>query len=458
MTPSAARDPAPRRTPALRRPGLVGLLALVVFAVACARRGLAPADSSQIASFDYAWTRVRDTYPDPAMRGVDWDAVREELRPQAARARDAAALRPILEDMFSRLGDSHFAVIPQSLGARVERPSARDAIGGNGGPGSGEVGLDVRLLQGEVVVTRADAGGPAELAGLRTGDALIGIGAVDVPALVAEVSAESRDPRGLGLLVQRLVLAAFGGWPGAPLPVRWRDGAGAERAGAVVPVASDAPWVQLGSLPPVPVHVRHEIIRNYPDHPLGYVAFDAFLGTVPERFAAAMAELRQAAVRGVVLDLRGNSGGVAPMAMGLAGYFVDQPGLSLGRLSYRDMPLELVVNPRPAEQRIDAPLAVLVDELSVSSAEIMAAGLQKIGRARVFGVPSAGMALPSTWERLPNGDLIQYVTADFTDPSGARLEGVGVQPDVALPLTREALIRGEDPALDAAIDWLTPTK
>lgn len=425
--------------------------------LACARRVSSPVSATQVASFEQAWARVRDTYPDPTMGGLDWELVRQELRPRAERARDAAELRPVIEEMFDRLGQSHFAVIPQSLGAAVERRRSEiDAIGANGGPGSGDVGLDVRLMQGEVVITRVDLDGPAMRAGLRTGQVLSRVGAVDVRALVAEVTAASRDPRGLGLLVQRLVLASFGGAAGVPLPVRYLDDHDVERDAEVTPTRSDTPWVQLGSLPPVPVHVRRALVRRDANvAPVGVIAFDAFLGTVPERFAAAIQEFLAVGVSGVAVDLRGNAGGVAPMAMGLAGHFVSQPGLSLGRLSYRDMPLELIVNPRVPAQRFDGRLAVLVDELSVSSAEIMAAGLQKIGRARVFGAVSAGMALPSTWERLPNGDLIQFVTADFTDPAGVRLEGVGVQPDALHPLTREALLRGEDPALDAALSWLS---
>ena len=157
-------------------------------------------------------------------------------------------------------------------------------------------------------------------------------------------------------------------------------------------------------------------------------------------------------VRGLVIDLRGNPGGVAPMAMGMAGYLIPTRGQSLGTMRFREATLNLVVSPRTPQ--FTGPVAVLVDGLSASSAEIFAAGLQKLGRATVFGEPSSGMALPSTWERLPNGDLIQFVTADFTDPSGARIEATGVVPDVVRPLTRAALLAGQDPALDAALAWI----
>ncbi len=95
-----------------------------------------------------------------------------------------------------------------------------------------------------------------------------------------------------------------------------------------------------------------------------------------------------------------------------------------------------------------------MDGLSASTSEIFAGGMQDLSRARVFGTKSAGAALPSMIERLPNGDGFQYAAASYTSESGKVLEGAGVIPDVTLPLTRAALLAGKDPALDAALAWI----
>ena len=105
------------------------------------------------------------------------------------------------------------------------------------------------------------------------------------------------------------------------------------------------------------------------------------------------------------------------------------------------------------------PVAILVDELSASTTEILAAALQRLGRARVFGVPSAGQALPALLTRLPNGDRLMYVIGDYAGPGGTRLEGAGVTPDVPTPLSRSSLLAGRDDALQAAVKWIqSPTR
>jgi carboxyl-terminal processing protease len=95
-------------------------------------------------------------------------------------------------------------------------------------------------------------------------------------------------------------------------------------------------------------------------------------------------------------------------------------------------------------------VAILTDELSASTSEVMAGGLQDLKRARTVGGRTAGMVLPSMVERLPGGIRLQYAVADFRTPNGVLLEGRGVQPDVPVIETRTDLAAGRDPVLEAA--------
>jgi carboxyl-terminal processing protease len=90
----------------------------------------------------------------------------------------------------------------------------------------------------------------------------------------------------------------------------------------------------------------------------------------------------------------------------------------------------------------------------MSTSEIFAAGLQGVGRARVFGEVTGGQALPALMVRMPNRDVLMYAFADFVAPDGTRVEGRGVIPDVAVPLTRADLLAGRDAPLEAAIRWI----
>ena len=144
------------------------------------------------------------------------------------------------------------------------------------------------------------------------------------------------------------------------------------------------------------------------------------------------------------------------MAMGMAGWFLDKPDQLLGTLTMRDTILKFVVNPRA--YTFSGPLAILVDGASASTSEILAGGLKDLGRARIFGTRTAAAALPSVFEMLPNGDGFQYAIANYISEGGKPLEALGVTPDVEAPLTREALLAGKDPALDAAIAWIKNQK
>jgi carboxyl-terminal processing protease len=181
------------------------------------------------------------------------------------------------------------------------------------------------------------------------------------------------------------------------------------------------------------------------------------MAAVDREFQQAMDRFRSA--DGIVIDLRGNPGGLAAMIMGISGHFLDERK-PLGVMKTRESELRFVANPRrvsAAGERVRpyaGPLAILVDGLSGSASECFTGGMQSLGRARVFGQVSMGQALPALFDRLPNGDVLIHAYGDFVTADGTRLEGRGVIPDEVVPLTREALAAGRDPALEAALAWI----
>jgi carboxyl-terminal processing protease len=206
--------------------------------------------------------------------------------------------------------------------------------------------------------------------------------------------------------------------------------------------------VSLGNLPPMYFWVESHQAR--PD--IGYIRFNLFFApeTLRKAFESAIRDC--AACRGFVIDLRGNPGGIGGLALGVAGWFLDRPGLRLGDMILRTSTFKFVVFPRP--QVFHGPLAILIDGCSASTSEILAGGLQDLQRARVFGTRSAGAALPSVFERLPNGDGFQYAIANYISEGGKQLEGTGVIPDEVAGPSRRALLDGRDPALERALAWI----
>src|SRR5579884_2330750 len=388
-----------------------------------------------IDSFEKVWITIRDKHWEKNPGGLDWHAVHEEFRPKIEQAQTMEQARAVLREMLGRLHETHFAIFPGG--------GVYDAVQ-EGVQGPGSTGIDLRILDGEAVVTSVDPGSPAELAGVQRGWAIREVNGMPLGDAIRQLSSDPSIPE---ITLTRAILARLSGPAGGKIRI------GLAAAGDVpttLQLALAEPRgipAGFGNLPPQPVWIETKKLDR-----TGYIRFNMFLDVVRvmNSFAKMIADCQDC--DGLIIDLRGNPGGLGAMAMGMAGYLVNKPGLRLGTMYTRDTPLNFVINPRTPG--FGGPVAVLLDGESASTSEIFAGGLKDLGRARVFGTRSAAAALPSVIERLPNGDGFQYAVANYISEGGRPLEGVGVQPDVEVKLTRQALLSGRDPVIDAALQWI----
>lgn len=410
-----------------------------------------PADLQALETFDAAWELVRDTHFDPELNGVDWAAVRRDFRPRAARAADVEELREVIRSMLDRLGQSHFRLWPGDVVDALERarsPGEED-VGTGGDPG-----LEVGWIDGRVLVTRV--GEAASAAGVRPGWELVAVGAHRLQEPL-ELLDERIAGREMALEVARLARGMLAGPPGAAVEVVLRDGDGELREVSVTRRRPQGRVMKFGNLPPIRARIDDRRLELAGGTEVGLVRFNIWLPLLAPELDRAVERLRGA--DGMIIDLRGNPGGVGGMVMGFAGHFLDEP-VSLGTLRTRDSELRYVANPRRVDgqgRRVEpfgGPLAILVDATTGSTSEVFAGGLQALGRARVFGQRTVGAVLPSLMDRLPNGDVLQHAFADFVTAAGDRLEGRGVVPDEPVPVTREGLLEGRDAPLEAAMSWI----
>jgi carboxyl-terminal processing protease len=389
-------------------------------------------------SFVQVWTAIRDTHWQERPGGLDWQAIRTEFEPRIAAAQNRTEVRSVLSEMLARLGQSHFGIIPATVYSDL----------GSGRGGEQTTGIDVRLLGNDVVVTEVAAGSPAEAAGVKPGWVLVRVGGRDMGDLIERFKAAAAS-RGLklGLVLASSLQEWLSGPEGATIPATFLDGNDAAVELQLPTAPPRGTPIQFGNLPTIRVWYED---RRYGD--TTYIRFNVFLD-VPRIMARFEQSVRGCdPCDGIIVDLRGNAGGIAAMAMGMSGFFTSEHNFQLGTMYMRGAELKMVVNPRP--NPFEGPLAILVDGASASTAEFFAGGLQDLGRARIFGTPSAGAALPSVIERLPNGDGFQHAIADYVSASGRELEGDGVTPDEVVTLDRQALLRGADPVLDAALRWI----
>lgn len=406
-----------------------------------------------VATFDSAWTLINRTYYDSTFRGIDWPGVRVELRPRAAASRTVGELRATIRAMLSRMGESHFGLIPAEIARATNDDEDQDTDAA-----SGDAGVEVRIVEGAPVVWRVDSAGPAYAAGVRTGWIIESVdGFSPAPAVREALALSAPRARHEALRLAGASLARrLDGDSGSIVRLELLDGAGRPRRLDLMRRREPGVISRFGNLPPLNTRLTRSRIPAPPGW-IGYVSFNIWLAPVSAAFDTTMQELADS--RGIILDLRGNPGGIAGLSMGIAGYFVDSV-VPLGVLKTRGTELRLVTNPRRvsfsgrAVRIYDGPLAILVDRQSVSTSEIFAAGMQYLKRARVFGDTTSGQALPALMGRLPNDDVLMHVFSDYTLPDGTRLEVRGVIPDAVLPVTRADLLAGRDAALRAAVQWI----
>jgi len=395
-----------------------------------------------VRSFEYVWTAIRDKHWQIEPGGLDWQAIHDEFRPKIEAADSMDVARGVLNQMLGRLHQTHFGVVPGEVYSNVDAARGDDTT----------TGVDVRVVGAQVLVTSVEPDSSAFLEGVRTGWEIVKIARADLAPVVAKLNETYAGSTLRDLMLRRAVLTRLEDVAGKEL-IEFVDADGKHVSKMLTHGQPKGDRVQFGYLNPMHVWFNSSRVG---DGNVGYVAFNVFLDA--QRLMTSFGDAVQSCEKceGFIVDLRGNPGGIGIMAMGMAGWFIAQPDQKLGTLYMRDTTLRFVVNPRLTT--FAGPLAILVDGTSASTSEIMAEGLKDLGRARIFGTRTAAAALPSLFEKLPNGDGFQYAIANYISEGGKPLEGLGVTPDVETPLTRKALLAGKDPALDAALEWIESQK
>jgi carboxyl-terminal processing protease len=403
-----------------------------------------PAEEFDVAvnleTFDKVWKTVASTHWDEDLINEKWEPAREKYRPQVESAGSTAMVRKIIQTMIDELELSHFGII---------QGSAFDVIDSADGEGAGDAtaGIEFRLIDESAIVTKVEEGSSAAEAGVKPGWELKRVGKFDSQELLEKFQAAARGPVRRETLAGLTLSELASGIAGTSKTFQFLDGDDQVRDLELELRPAAGKMAVFGHLPPMRVQT---IIRTLPDQ-IGYYWFNAFLDPIrlmPE-FRTMIRDPNHRS--GIIIDLRGNIGGLGAMTMGMASEFSDSQA-SMGVMTMKGAELKFLVNKNPDPVR--CPVAVLIDECSISSAEIFSGGLQDLGRARVFGQRTAGLALPSVVIRLPNGDGFQYAMANYHSASGETLEMNGVTPDETILLNRELLLSDPDPVLSRAIQWV----
>lgn len=286
-------------------------------------------------------------------------------------------------------------------------------------------GIGARLRRPSTVVLEVFENSPASRAGLKTGDRIIAVDGHPVADQASEIAiGKIRGP--LGSTVEVVVERQ-----GSPAPLRFS----LERAEIKMPF------------------VRWDVLQRADGRKIGYLQIRGFPEPgVDDRVGQALTDLDQRGIDGLVLDLRGNSGGRIDVGMKVASRFVRE-GVIFQQVDRSGR--ERLARPAGGQYWERAvPMVTLVDGGTASMGEILSSALQEAGIARVVGTTTAGSVAGARLFPLANGGALQITVLTITSGRGTVLNDVGVKPDVAVEISDDDLLRGVDAQLESGIQNL----
>jgi carboxyl-terminal processing protease len=273
----------------------------------------------------------------------------------------------------------------------------------------GGLGIVISILDRQLTVMNPMPDTPASRAGLARYDRIVKIGDESTQNMsLSEAVNRLRGEEGTNVAIW-VVRPGRGGWTA---PRRF------ELTRAVINVHS----------------VEHRILQGT----VGYARIKSFSETTSEELTRALRAMREQGMRSLLLDLRGNPGGLLEEAVNVADLFLQDGVVVTTAGNRREGRDERAARPQGTEPNY--PVAVLIDGGSASASEIVAGALKNHNRALIVGNTSFGKGSVQTIRNLPDGGALKITIAQYLTPGDISIQGVGIAPDVDLsPMTADRL-------------------
>ena len=185
---------------------------------------------------------------------------------------------------------------------------------------------------------------------------------------------------------------------------------------------------------------------------VGHIYISDFHDNTPVEVKGALQDLQRVDMLALILDLRHNPGGSIASAQEVVSHFLAD-GLFMYEINKegntKDWP---ITDGGIATEEL--PMVVLVNEFTGSAAEAVAGALQDTGRAQIIGTRTFGKGSASRFEELSDGSAMYLPVSHWYTPSGKRMQGAGIEPDIEVALTAEDIFLGRDSQLAEAYNYL----
>lgn len=363
-----------------------------------------PAADDYVGLLKMAWQLVKENYVRDNFNGVDWDAKLEEYLPRAESITDQGAFWDMMEDFIGELHDDHSRFVrPARFGVEFDIPSDEAGRPWTGiqiwpGPGREDQVLNIWYVC---------SSSPAASAGLVRGDRILAVNGQAIERGPDGFAREDWIPVMFGDgESDRVTLTVQRGPNASPEDITLRLGGAGGCDGWAIDLLSSEPRI-------------------------GYLRIPEFPGDADVNVLDAIEALEQSQpLDGLIVDVRHNPGGNSDRSIAV---FTEGTFGMVGPLR-KDKTRAIYRIRGPVKWNETTPVVVLTDGSSHSAAEYFATAMQQSGRATLVGMPTAGNTEGINSWTLPDGSLIRLAWTTLELPDGSTLEGVGVIPDVKVPL------------------------
>ena len=363
-------------------------------------------DTSQMSSqklFEHTWHVVKNEYYDPNFNRQYWVRWKNHYKGKIKTEEDA---KVAIDSMLESLDDPYSRFLTKREFAE-QNSSITSKISG--------IGVNIVNDSGKIKIINVIENTPAQFADLKSGDIIISVDGVKVSGLsLAQVSSLVKGP--VNTFVSMDIL----------------------RGNEVIKKKI----------------IRKEIsiktVKSSVDKNIGYIQLTSFISTAtPNEFLEALENTHD--TKGLIIDLRGNTGGLLPNAVFISNLFINKGKIVsiVGRNGYH-----YDIMAQDTNVNIDKPVILLVDGASASASEIFSGAMKDYHRAKLVGTKTYGKGMVQKIIPLPNETGLNLTVAKYLTPKGSDINKLGINPDIEMPIKQADILAKKDTQLEKAKDIL----
>ncbi len=363
-------------------------------------------DTSQMSSqklFEHTWHVVKNEYYDPNFNRQYWVRWKNHYKGKIKTEEDA---KVAIDSMLESLDDPYSRFLTKREFAE-QNSSITSKISG--------IGVNIVNDSGKTKIINVIENTPAQFADLKSGDIIISVDGMKVSGLsLAQVSSLVKGP--VNTFVSMDIL----------------------RGNEVIKKKI----------------IRKEIsiktVKSSVDKNIGYIQLTSFISTAtPNEFLEALENTHD--TKGLIIDLRGNTGGLLPNAVFISNLFINKGKIVsiVGRNGYH-----YDIMAQDTNVNIDKPVILLVDGASASASEIFSGAMKDYHRAKLVGTKTYGKGMVQKIIPMPNETGLNLTVAKYLTPKGSDINKLGINPDIEMPIKQADILAKKDTQLEKAKDIL----